>query len=343
MKRGFDASTVGSLLVIGVACAVVGWRVVGNGSTDQPSRPPELSATQQPERAANEAPPGDAEGAGSSPHIAEASTSDADAGAPFEYRLAKPDQTYTLDAALNEVSDLSLADDQESLWAVSDEKGTLYRVSVKDGSVLQTIEFHKKGDFEGVATANGQVVAARSDGELFVVDPRTGTSTHFSTSLGIGCNLEGLAYDSHTSRLLMACKSPQGDKPNRTWSVYSFDLENRTLDKKPALIITRKAVEAYLAQHSKDQDVEGIIAAEVDPSGIALQPKTGLFFVISTRGRLLMVLDASGTLLRMEKLDREVHLQPEGIAFGADGTLFLSNEARGRTPLLHRFVPQVTP
>lgn len=324
MRRPFDATSAVSLAVISVVCAAIGWRVIGsNGKAPDARDPSDEAPTAEPaERGA--AQPDDSGGF--------------DGGA-FEFRLAKPDHTFELSEPLKEISDLSLADDQESLWAVSDEKGTLFRISLKDGSVLQTIDFHKKGDFEGVATVGGKVIAARSDGELYVIEPATSASTHFSATLGVDCNLEGIAYEAQSSRLLLACKTPMGDKANRAWAVYRFDLENKKLDPKPALLITRKSVEAYLETHGREQDLGGIIAGEVDPSGIAIQPKTGLIFIISTRGRLLLVVDQSGALRRIEKLDRKVHLQPEGIAFGGDGALYLSNEARGQTPVLHRFVP----
>lgn len=335
MKGRFDMWSVASVLAIVGACVLAGWQVYGSGSSlrTEQTEPPASSKSKHEKKAKNEGSEEKSEPEGEP----EGPVADAGVASSFGYRLAKPDQTFTLDKALNEISDLALADDNESLWAVGDEKGTLYRLAIKDGAVQQTVEFHKKGDFEGIAVANGQVIAARSDGEVFIVDPVTSTSTRFMTAVGVDCNVEGLAYDAHVSRLLMACKSPQGDKQDRSWVVYSLDLETHKLDKQPALVIRRKAVEAYLTQHAGDHDLDGVSAAQVDPSGIAIQPKTGLFFLISTRGQLLMVIDAKGSVLRIEKLNRDVHLQPEGIAFGADSTLFISNEARGKSPLLHRF------
>jgi uncharacterized protein YjiK len=81
------------------------------------------------------------------------------------------------------------------------------------------------------------------------------------------------------------------------------------------------------------------MATELDPSGIAVHPKTGELYLVSTKARLFMVLDPTGVVLRIEHLDRAVHPQPEGISFTADGTMFISSEGRGGTAVLNRFSP----
>ena len=255
------------------------------------------------------------------------------------YQLNTPDHAFVLAEALGEISDLALAADGESLWAVHDEKGTLFRIALKDGSVVQTIDFHKKGDFEGVAVVGNQVVVGRSDGMLFLVDAKTGETTHFTVPLPVACNLEGLAWDSRASRLLLACKGPQGDRSTRAWAVYGLNLSSKELQKEPVFRITRQQIEDYLAHHPEQRELTRAMSNEFDPSGIAVHPQSGRVYLVSTRGRLLAVLDRSGALLRIEALARTAHPQPEGIAFSADGTLFISNEARGLRALLNRFKP----
>jgi uncharacterized protein YjiK len=190
-----------------------------------------------------------------------------------------------------------------------------------------------------VAFVAGKVIAARSDGRLFVVDPATGQATHFQTLLRVDCNLEGLALDPATSRLLLACKSPMGPLATRSWAVYSLNPATHEMPKEPLLSITRQEIERYLADHPEQTKLEGRMATELDPSAIAIHPQSGMIYLVSTRGRLLMVLDPKGKILRIEALPRSVHPQPEGIAFLPDGTLFLSSEGRGGHPLLLRFSP----
>lgn len=330
MKRTTDWGAWISLLLVGGAGLGVAWRFAPDSLVES-----EALGREPPEQVA----------ARSSPvaqPVAGAAANGAAHGAPLGYRLNVPDHTWVLSEALSEISDLTLAPDGESLWAVHDEKGTLFRISIKDGSVLQTIDFHKKGDFEGVAVVDGKVVAGRSDGVLFVVDPQNGQTTHFATPLGVACNLEGLAYEPGKSRLLLACKSPIGAKSKRAWAVYSLNLATKELQKEPVFLITRQAIEDYLARHPEQPELTSSIATQFDPSGIAIHPKSGQIYLISTRARLLMVLDPNGALLRIETLDRSIHPQPEGIAFSADGTLFISSEARGKRASLSRF-SQVAP
>ena len=232
-----------------------------------------------------------------------------------------PAPCIVLDGTLAEISDLALAADGESLWAVHDEKGKLFRISTRDGSILEAFEFHKKGDFEAITVVDGRLLVGRSDGELFWVDPKTHQSSHFSSQLGPACDLEGLAWEPAKHRVLLSCKQPQGDKADRTWRVFSMDPERETVDPEPAFVIHRGALEA-----AKVDDTD---PAHADPSGIAVDPRDGAIEMISTRGRMRWVLAADGGVTSVHPLPRETYRQPEGITFGRDGTRFISNEARG--------------
>lgn len=315
MKTVADWGTRLSLLTVAVSCLAVAWRLTPKASieAEPPAQPAKTPATTPAPRPV-------------------AST--------LPYRVNAPDGTFVLPETLAEISDLALAPDGESLWAVHDERGVLFRLATKDGAVLQTVEFHKKGDFEGVAVVQGEVVAGRSDGMLFFVDPQTGKETHLQTPLGFGCNLEGLASDPKKSRLLLACKDPVGDKSKRAWAVYALSLPSKVLQKEPVLRITRKQIDAWLAAHPEQSELPASISTQFDPSGIAVHPQSGLTWLISTRSQALMVVDEAGAIVGIEALDRAVHAQPEGIAFSADGTLFISSEARGGRAKLLRFAPQ---
>ena len=157
MKKAADWRAGLALGLIGVASVGLGFKVAGQAGV----------AAAPPKQAGGDTEPA----AGTGPRGKQA---------PFAYALEKPDQTFQLDEELNEISDLSPTADGESVWAVNDEKGILYRISLADGGVAERVEFHKKGDFEGVAVVDGTVIAGRSDGTLFVVDPKTSTETHRS-------------------------------------------------------------------------------------------------------------------------------------------------------------------
>ncbi|MCC7244226.1 MAG: SdiA-regulated domain-containing protein, partial [Saprospiraceae bacterium] len=74
------------------------------------------------------------------------------------------------------------------------------------------------------------------------------------------------------------------------------------------------------------------------PSGIAIHPKTGEIFVISTAKKRLVVLDyTTGQIRFAVRLDKKVMPQPEGISFDAAGNLLISSEGKKGEGLLLKF------
>ena len=72
------------------------------------------------------------------------------------------------------------------------------------------------------------------------------------------------------------------------------------------------------------------------PSGIAIHPMTGQIYMISSVGKLLVVLNKNRDLSAKYALDKDVFKQPEGICFSPDGDLYISNEGRGKSAnILH--------
>lgn len=237
--------------------------------------------------------------------------------------------TFELPATLAELSDLCAADAQ-SLWAVDDERGALFRLAARDGAVLETVPFAEAGDFEAVAAVGDTVFVGRSDGALFAVDLKTRRAQQLEAALPRDCELEGLAYERPRNRLLATCKRPSGAKAQRAWSIWAIDLATRTLSASPVISIRREAIQAFRKQHAgkklKDAD------DDLDPSGLAVHPTTGELYVISARARVLLVISPTGELLGLEALDADRWPQPEAIAFLPDGTLFIGTEARRGKP-----------
>lgn len=249
--------------------------------------------------------------------------------------LDQPAATFELPKALNEVSALSASADGKTLWAVGDERGTLFQLSAGDGAVVQTFAFAQRGDFEAVEEiAPGRVVVGRSDGRIYEVDLKDpAKTTHFDSKVGPLCDLEGLAWLAAKKRLLLACKNPMLSKNG--FAIYALDLETKALDPEPWAVIPQKALRAYVSE----EKVAHAQPKAFGPSGLAVHPTTGEVYVVSSTGRMLVVLGPDGALRKVEGLARDVHRHPEGICFSADGTLFISNEARGGRPVIQRFAP----
>ena len=257
------------------------------------------------------------------------------------YRLNHPDATHVLARSLDEISGLSASSEPDNLWAIHDERSTLFRISATDGSVLHEINFGKHGDYEAVEEVGDRVYIARSDGVLVVVDPKGGVPTrlNFETRLGLDCDLEGMAHEAQKKRLLLSCKneSRKSSKTNKAFEIYAMGLDSKELAKDPVYVLTEEQIDAYLAAHPEREEFKRLKGKSFAPSGLAVHPRTGEIYVASTRGNMVVVLDPKGALVRVDWLDPAVHPQPEGIAFRPDGTLFISSEAHGKRALLHVF------
>lgn len=259
-----------------------------------------------------------------------------DAGWP--YHLDRPDKTLRLSRDLEEISDVSFAADGKSLWAVDDELGTLYRLSTEDGEMLEQVTFAAAGDYESLREVGEQMVVGRSDGVLFVVG-RDGGSEQIDTGLGAGCNLEGMERDAR-GRLLLACKSEMPSRPRnqRSYAVFAFDLATKKTERQPVMVLTKQSIDDWLDAHQGGRTTG--TSTDFAPSGMAIHPKTGELFVVSSRDTLLVVFNAKGSVVRVESLDEHLLPQLEGITFAPDGTMFLSSEARGDQPLVQRYHPR---
>jgi len=81
----------------------------------------------------------------------------------------------------------------------------------------------------------------------------------------------------------------------------------------------------------RTQQLEALgYGAQFHPSGIAVDPETGTLVLVSAREELLVEADREGNLVSAFQLSAARHPQPEGIAFGPDGTLYIADEAAGR-------------
>ncbi len=124
---------------------------------------------------------------------------------------------------------------------------------------------------------------------------------------------EGLDYDPADGQLLVACKisAPDGDE----LVVHRLGLDPAK-EPLPSIVIPRDALRAL--------DLDPDFA----PSAIAVDPD-GTLLLSSARTETLIEIDRAGHVLGGVHLSHDRHPQAEGLAFGADGTLYVSDEAHG--------------
>lgn len=254
---------------------------------------------------------------------------------PFD--LNKPDRSYSLPSELKEISGVVVSHSERVAWAINDEQGKLFRIDLDDGSVEVERTFAKSGDYEGIEMVDSAVVVARSDGTLWRIAEEGVQKV--KSPLSKRHNVEGLAWDERQSRLLVACKGKAGHgaKFAQSRAIYTVQIPSYEWTDTPAFVVERAAVRRFLEDH------EGVgrkarSAKSFAPSAIGVDPVTGHIYLLTTAGPMLVVLDAAAdSVLEVVALNRDVHAQPEGLAFDADGSLYISNEGRGTQARLHRF------
>lgn len=271
----------------------------------------------------------------------------------FPYDLDHPSATFELPPVLQEISGLSIAADPRYLVCIQDELGAAYWLDKSDAKIVQEASFGKEGDFEAVEMVGEELYAVKSSGTIYRV--QRGSQDELSiekykTELTKSNNIEGLAYDASGRRLLIACKGSAGIgvSVGAVRAVYAFDLVKKQLLPQPVMLISLDDIRQFLAAsptlHRREKLMEMFAGDREEfafaPSGISIHPKTGEIYILSSVGKLLMVVSPGGKILNIVKLEKEIHPQPEGICFDTNGALYISNEGRSGPALLHRFDPK---
>ncbi len=253
------------------------------------------------------------------------------------YDVNKPDKVWSMTSDLKEISGLTYDYKRKKLLAVNDEKGKYFTIDMENGKVLKTSKFGKKGDYEGIEFVNENIYVTNSDGQISLVK-EDGKAEPIRTNLREDNDIEGLGYDPKSSSLLLACKGKSKISSTQTIkkskSVYAFDLESKTLAPEPFLIISDESLYAYLDQNiNKDLDEATIKkfrkrVKSFAPSGITLHEETDQFYIVSSVGKLLVIVNRDSSIEKVQFLDEALHAQPEGITFDENNHLYISNEGK---------------
>ncbi len=265
----------------------------------------------------------------------------------YEYNFNFPSNSLILSDDLTEISGLAFDNRDSSLWAVNDEKAFLYRIDTDSGDVIDKIEFGYKGDFEGVVIVEGTAYVSKSNGTLYKydlqADERGGVIT---TELGIFNDVEGLTYDESNGCLLIACKGSgkldYSTEVSQSKSVFSLNVKSEKFIAKPFLAIDDntlvekvKSDSLYLTWGKKKKKSMTKRVKKFSPSAIAINPINGDYVILSSVGKLAVILSSDRTLSDIVFLDKNLHKQPEGICFSSEGTMFVSSEGKGLHGRLH--------
>jgi hypothetical protein len=245
---------------------------------------------------------------------------------PQAYQLDKF-QKITLPDALEEISGLEWVG-EDQLWAIEDESSIIYQLDPKTGKVLQKRKFAKNKDIEDLLAVGDTAYVLQSNGTLYqVISPFTGdTKTEeFHFPIKEKRDMEAILTSPAEPYLYVFCKVCKWDAGPDKASIFRFDLTSMSYDSLPFGVLERKDIQPLLG--------DGLTREiQVQPSAAAIHPLEKRIYIISSRGKWLLITDLDFTPQEAYSLDPKIFKQPEGITFDTRGNMYISNEAQDGEP-----------
>ncbi len=210
---------------------------------------------------------------------------------------------------------------------VQDEDGIIFIYNLNTDRIEKRINFGKPGDYEGLTIIDTTAFIVKSDGKIFELANFSNEDYEakiYSTSFSGRNNIESLEADSINNRLLLSVKD--ADPNSKEYKgIYAFDLETKELLTEPVYTIPMDDP-IFKNKSSKDDKEEAFY-----PSDLAINPIDGNIYILEGKDPHLLIMDKSGKLIQLHKLNKESFPQPEGITFSPDGALYISNEGKKGT------------
>lgn len=249
-------------------------------------------------------------------------------------RLEK--ETYTIirkwdmPEPLEEISGIHYLS-KDRIACVQDEEGIIFIFNLDTDLVEKKINFAKAGDYEGLAIVDSTAYVLESNGKLHVIEDYLLPSFNgniIQTPFSGKNNMESLTADSINNRLLMVVKDI--DPNSKSFKgIYEFDLESETTSSVPVFKIPLE--DPIFDINKKDRDDDGGDFDKFYPSDLAINPTNGNIYILEGKNPRLLIMDPNGKPIELHKLNKESFPQPEGITFGNEGTLYISNEGKNGT------------
>ena len=235
------------------------------------------------------------------------------------YDLASdPYRRLELPRKLTEISGLAVSEDGR-MFGHADERAVISEIDVTRGVILKSFALgdRVRGDFEGLAIAEGRFYIVTSDGIIYETrEGKDGEQVPFDrrdTGLGVECEIEGLGYDPSSRSLLIACKECRKVGLCDSVTVFRWSIVTKAVARNTVLRIPLGVV--------RGAGLKGF-----SPSGIERDPRTGNYLLVAAKQRAIIELTPAGKLVASAKLAKRWHRQSEGIAILPDLTLVLGDE-----------------
>ena len=238
---------------------------------------------------------------------------------PQGYDLNAP-EIIKLPKEVDQISGLAYYEKDNSVFAIDDDHGNLYKISLQKDPKIEQWEFGNGKDYEDLVLVRDSFYVLNSTGKIvsFPFSFPIGKTKKAVLSIGGINEFEILYAEPSANRLIMLCKNCAGDKKNEV-SAYAYDLSANSFNPKPVLTLNRKEIENKLGKK-----IERFKASAAN-----INPLTGDVFIVSSINKLLVVTDKNLSVKEAYELDPLLFKQPEGLCFTAKGDLLISNESAG--------------
>lgn len=238
--------------------------------------------------------------------------------APDKDQEAKVIITWILPRELLEVSGIAWLD-ADHFACVQDEAGTVYLFNIRQNKIDKEIPFGSKGDYEGIAIAGNTIYVLRADGVIFGIENYSSDQRKvkmYTTTLAKKQDSESLTYDKKNNRLLVAVKAADPNSQDYK-GIYAFDLATKKMSATPVFKIDLNHPVFKGEKKAKNA---------ISPSDIEIHPLTGEIYVLEGSNPKLLIMSDQGNIRTLYKLKGPDFPQPEGLSFGPDGKMYISNE-----------------
>lgn len=232
------------------------------------------------------------------------------------YDFANP-KIINLPQALDEISGIAYYPKDTSVFAIIDEDGLLFKVSLNRPDEVKEWRFDKQRDFEDIVFLDSTFYVMVSNGDLdkitFDKDKIAVAKVDFPNASKKVNEFESMYFSADSNKLIMLCKQCEDDKKSTLSSYYFNDSAHQFVKYQ-----TMETEPLFQKIGSKKEKIK--------PSAAAINPLTKELYVLCSVNKIIYTQDSLGKIKNVIKLDPKIYKQPEGMAFTPDGDLIISNE-----------------
>ena len=227
--------------------------------------------------------------------------------------------TTKLPEELAEISGIAFYPKDSSIFAIIDEDGILFKVSLNKITQIKKWKFDKKRDFEDIILHDSIFYVLVSNGDIETIqfnerDSIITTLSKFPDADKKTNEFESLYFDDSLKQIILLCKNCEGDG-SKTATAWGYDINAKNYS---ASVYTIDV--SSLAKKLKEEKIK------LRASATAINPITNDVYILSSINHIILVTDRQGNFKTLYNLDPTIYKQPEGIAFTAWGDMLVSNE-----------------